>query len=250
MALAKSIWGESTKIGVTLDIANDTTVTLTARKSNSLCISQPEQATYGWQRFVVSRMCTRYSPDELQIVAIDMGGNELKWLEKFPHLRQLLVKPEQEQVAALINELLAEKKSRLETFDSCDVISYPQYREFADGIKMPTIIFYVTECQQIMEQEKLDALLTGCGKWGLQAFFVSQSGEDAGLLVPHLALFNLRISNNAVASTTAVLLGSNCPSGSVADKGMLNYVFPTKVPRPILLMDKQLDAIISKFPHE
>ena len=250
MAITKTVWKDSTRNGLSVEIAKDTTIQLTASQPHLLCVGQVRNGMYAWQRNIVTRMCSTYSPKQLQIIMLDMRGEELKWAEKFPHITQYFEKPTQEEAQAVVDSLLQTRKERLEAFDAVDVVSYRQYREFMRDPVMPTIVLYVSEYPKLVEyvgQETLDKLLNQSGKWGMQAFFVSQTSDQFEETADVLKHFSLRISNNAKSSVASTLFGMPITTGTQATREFLLYTFPIQASKFPMIPDGVIESALNQM---
>jgi S-DNA-T family DNA segregation ATPase FtsK/SpoIIIE len=154
---------------------------------------------------LITSLCQRYSPDELELYLIDFkGGVELRIFAELPHARVIALESEREFGLSVLEGLLREKANREQVFKQKEVNNLRTYREH--GGSMSRILLIVDEFQVFFESNDriatrtraaLDDLARKGRSFGIHVVLASQSisaSVGAELDQATLNQFGLRIA--------------------------------------------------------
>lgn len=165
-------------------------------------------------------LCYKYSPEELNLYAIDLKNVEFHKLTEdgysiIPHARVLAGTKDGAYMISVFDDLLDEMNRRIEMFGEYKVVHIREYRE-KSGKKLPRILLLVDEFQQMFTeapnvvdkiQDKIDALAKLARFCGVHMWFTSQSMSGT-LKADTLSQFSLRMALRCQAATSEQLLGN------------------------------------------
>lgn len=154
---------------------------------------------------LITSLCQRYSPEELELYLIDFkGGVEFRVFSALPHARVIALESERELGLSVLEGLLREKTARERILKQNEVNDLPGYRE--RGGSMSRILLIVDEFQVFFESNDrlstrtraaLDDLARKGRSFGIHVVLASQSiSASAGADLDQATLnqFGLRIA--------------------------------------------------------
>ncbi|OQA17249.1 MAG: ESX-1 secretion system protein EccCb1 [Chloroflexi bacterium ADurb.Bin360] len=109
------------------------------KEGHLIVYSAPGYGKTTFVQTVITSLALTYSPDEVNIYAMDFGGRLLKQFEVLPHVGGVVSADESERLQRLLNYLLAAMNERRERFAEVGVGTLAAYREIT-GVTLPAIV--------------------------------------------------------------------------------------------------------------
>lgn len=158
-------WTESSSEGVTFSLGKIgiETVTLrlgdqTTQLHNVLITGAPGKGKSNLLEVMIHSMCSRYSPDELELYLLDFKDGltfkpyayspQLSWL---PHAKVLGLESARDFGVAVLEHIEAERQNRALRMNEVEANSVAAFRAKRPDIPMPRIILLIDEYQKIVE---------------------------------------------------------------------------------------------------
>lgn len=158
-------WTESSSEGVTFSLGKIgiETVTLrlgdqTTQLHNVLITGAPGKGKSNLLEVMIHSMCSRYSPDELELYLLDFKDGltfkpyayspQFSWL---PHAKVLGLESARDFGVAVLEHIEAERQNRALRMNEVEANSVAAFRAKRPDIPMPRIILLIDEYQKIVE---------------------------------------------------------------------------------------------------
>ena len=189
---------------------------------------------------VIVSLCNRYTPEEVQIYGIELGGFGLRQLEVFPHVGGAAGKDEPEVMDKITGVLLTELDKRKKMFRKVGAGSPGMYIE-ATGETLATIVLLVDNMNLAgMELPAFtNAVLTIAREGNAYGIYVvcsfsGTTGINYSLIQNFKTAYALELSDKAEYNGIVGRLGGAIPTG-VKGRGVLKampepLLFQTAVP--------------------
>lgn len=134
-----------------------------------------------------------YTPEELNIYAMDFGGRNLGYLNNLPHTGGVVFADESEKVASLVTTLQEIIDERKQVFAANNCGTFSEYRSI--GNKMPAIVAIIDNYSSFRdkymdESERMVEIIASGKTYGV--FFVITSSTRNGIhykVVEHISAF-------------------------------------------------------------
>lgn len=133
---------------------------------NTVVYGAPVTGKTTFLQTLIMSLCLSYSPDEVNIYAMDFGSMSLGMFKDYPHVGGIANDNEKEKLEKLVllmSELLNERKNK---FSQAGVGSLPIYRKIADE-QMPYIVLVIDNLPKLVSQypdlKDFIVMLTGEG---------------------------------------------------------------------------------------
>lgn len=122
-----------------------------SEKGHAIVYGAPMTGKTTFLQTLVMSLCLSYSPDEVNVYAIDLGSMTLGMFKDYPHVGGVANSNEKEKIdklALLMTELLNERKNK---FSQVGVGSLPIYRKVANE-QMPYIVLTIDNLPKLISQ--------------------------------------------------------------------------------------------------
>ena len=275
----KHDWGQSTAKGITFALGREgistTEITIgddRAQKHNILVTGAVGQGKSNLLKVMIYSMCSRYSPDELELYLLDFkdgvtlapmapSENSPSFL---PQARILGLQADQSFGFAILDSLRKEMERRSRKFKQVNVDNVAKYRGQCPNEKMPRIVVFIDEFQMLLNNgndglgseaaKKLEEVVRLGRAYGIHVVLASQtiSGIQALATTAQglFAQFPIRIGlKNSPAEAQATFGMNNLAASRLHYRGQaivnLDYGAPDSNRTVMVAMarDEQLNAL-------
>lgn len=204
------------------------------------------------QNMMVS-LCNRYTPEEMQIYGIELGGFGLRQLEVFPHVGGAAGKDEPEVMDKITGALLAELDQRKKMFRKVGAGSPGMYME-ATGESLATIVLLVDNMNLAgMELPAFTNAVLNIAREGnaygiyVVCSFSGTTGVNYSLIQNFKTTYALELSDKSEYNAIVGRPGGTMPAG-IKGRGLLKampepLLFQTAVPFAELSDNKRTLAL-------
>jgi DNA segregation ATPase FtsK/SpoIIIE, S-DNA-T family len=141
-------------------------------------------------------LCTRYSPEELNLYLIDgKMGVEFQIYRRLPHARVVALNSAPELSRSVLAELVAEMERRNELFGKLKVVDLPGYRKAGSPAgPRPRLVLMIDEYQELFEEDRFNQA-------SAHLLTLAQQGRSVGI---HLLLGSQRFGAAGMLNQAAV----------------------------------------------
>lgn len=230
----RRFWQDTTRDGITFSLGRMGPEVVRLRLGdeigqlhNVLITGAAGQGKSNLLEVVIHSMCTRYSPDELELFLLDFkDGLTFKPYSShsfgsyLPHARVLGLESERDMGLAVLEHMERIRQERADTFKKLgNYRNIAECRSHRPDLRMPRIVLMIDEYQKLFEStdgigtkaaELLENLVRQGRACGIHVFLASQTISGAPALLGHTdaiyAQFPIRIAlKNSLTESYAVL---------------------------------------------
>lgn len=134
---------------------------------------------------IITTLIMRNTPDDLKLVLIDDKQVELAAFDSLPHLYCPRI-IDREKVIEVLDELIIEKKRRLNLFKEANVDYIYQYNQNSKNVKLPNIAIFIDEYIDLIVslsefKDKIISLINDADKVGIYIIMSTQNPNKKSL---------------------------------------------------------------------
>lgn len=243
----RRFWTDTTRDGITFSLGRMGPEVVRLRLGdeigqlhNVLITGAAGQGKSNLLEVVIHSMCTRYSPDELELYLLDFKDgltfrpySSHSFGSFLPHARVLGLESERDMGLAVLEHMEHIRKERAETYRENGSRDIAEFRSHHPNVRMPRIVLMIDEYQKLFEStdgigtkaaELLENLVRQGRACGIHVFLASQTISGAAALLGHTdaiyAQFPIRIAlKNSLTESYAVLGQGNDGAAKLQVRG-------------------------------
>lgn len=172
------------------------TYSINLSEQNVMIIGSAQSGKTNVLQTIIRDLATKYTPDEVNIYAIDFASMVLKNFEGLNHVGGIVTSSEDEKLKNLMKLLFGEIETRKEKLLSVGVSSFVAYREagYTDLPQIVLLIDNLTALKELYFQDD-DALLNLCREGiSVGLSIVIANSQTAGIGYKYLSNFSCKIA--------------------------------------------------------